>query len=89
MVKTYVPNQLLEEWFIKFLFPSIIEDVAKGGVMNEEQVIAHFQYLDPIYTQFGMLYVKIPNAPRPLNVAPSIPGKESHAADDIIGFVSL
>jgi len=34
MVKTYVPDQLLVEWFIKSLLPSIIEDVAKGGVVT-------------------------------------------------------
>ena len=40
MVKTFVPDQLLFEWFIKSLLPSITEDVAKGGVVTEEQVIA-------------------------------------------------
>ena len=50
MVKTYVPDQLVVEWFIKSLLPSITEDVAKGGVVTEEQVIAHAQYLDLIYT---------------------------------------
>jgi len=63
MVKTYVPDQHLAEWFIKSLFPSIIEDVVKGGVVTEEQVIARTQYLDLIYTQSNMLYNKIPNAP--------------------------
>ena len=60
MVKTYVPNQLLAEWFIKSLLPSITEDVAKGGVVTEEQVIARAQYLDLIYTQSGTLCDKIP-----------------------------
>ena len=55
MVKTYVPDQLLAEWFIKSLLPSIIEDVAKGGVVTEEKVISHAQYLDLIYTQSGTL----------------------------------
>ena len=50
MVKTYVPDQLLVEWFIKSLLPSITEGVAKGGVVTEEQVISHAQYLDLIYT---------------------------------------
>jgi len=36
MVKTYVPDQLLAEWFIKSLLPSITEDVAKGGVVTKE-----------------------------------------------------
>ena len=40
MVKTFVSYQLLAEWFIKSLLPSITEDVAKGGIITEEQVIA-------------------------------------------------
>ena len=50
MVKMYVPDQCLAEWFIKSLLPSITEHVAKGGVVTEEQVITHVQYLDLIYT---------------------------------------
>ena len=62
MVKTFVPDQLLVEWFIKSLLPSITKDVAKGGIITKEKFIAHEQYLDLIYTQSGMLYEKIPNA---------------------------
>ena len=50
MVKTYVFDQILAEWFINSLLPSITEDVEKGGVVTEEQVIARAQYLDLIYT---------------------------------------
>ena len=63
IVKTFVLDQLLAEWFIKYLLPSITKDVAKGGVVREEKVIARAQYLDLIYTQSSTLYVKIPNAP--------------------------
>ena len=35
MVKTFVPDQLLAEWFIKSLLPYITKDVAKGGVVIE------------------------------------------------------
>lgn len=35
IVKIFVPDQLLFEWFIKSLLPSITEDVAKGGVVTE------------------------------------------------------
>jgi len=65
MVKTYVPDKILVEWFIKSLLPSITEDVAKGGVATEEQVNAHAQYLVLIYTQSGTLHDKFPDAPRP------------------------
>lgn len=87
MVKTYVPDQLLAEWFIKSLLPSITEDVAKGGVVTEEQVIACAQYLDLIYTQSGTLYDKIPDAPRPefLVLPPPKSNNDSHVDDGVVG----
>jgi hypothetical protein len=87
MVKTYVPDQLLAEWFIKSLLPAITEDVAKGGVVTEEQVIARAQYLDLVYTQSGTLYDKIPDAPRPEFSIPPPPksNSDSHAGDGVIG----
>jgi len=90
MVKTYVPDKLLAEWFIKYLLPSIIENVAKGGVITEEQVISYAQYLDLIYTQSGMLYDKIPHAPH-LNqsIPPPSSNRDSHAGDGVIGSLSM
>ena len=87
MVKTFVPDQLLTEWFIKSLLPSITEDVAKGGIVTEEKVITRAQYLDLIYTQSRMLYEKIPNAPRSNFTVPP-PSKDSHAGDAMIGTES-
>lgn len=34
-----------------------------GGAITEEQAIAHAQYLDLVYSQYGTLYDLIPNAP--------------------------
>ena len=89
MVKTYVPDQVLVEWFIKSLLPSITEDVEKGRVVTEEQVIAHVKYLDLIYTQSGTLYNKIPNAPRLEFFIPPPPksNNDSHAGDGVIGTI--
>ena len=88
MVKTFVPDQILAEWFIKSLLPSITEDVAKGVVIKE-QVIAHAQYLDLIYTQSSTLYDKITNAPRPsFIVPPPRSSKDSHVDDGVIGSSS-
>ena len=87
MVKTFVPDHLLAEWFITSFLPSIIEDVAKGGVVTEEQVIARAQYLDLIYTQSSMLYEKIPNTLRSNFTIPP-PSKDSHADDGMIGTAS-
>lgn len=76
--------------FIKSLLPSIVEDVAKGGVFTEEQVISRAQYLDLIYTQFGMLYDKIPDTPTPeFSVPPPLKSnRDSHVDDGAIAASS-
>lgn len=91
MVKTFVPDQLLVECFIKSLLPSITEDVAKGGVVAKEQVIACAQYLDLIYTQSGTLYEKIPDDSRPEFSIPPPPksNRNTHADDGVIGTSSI
>ena len=90
-MKTYVPDQLLAEWFIKSLLPAITEDVAKGGVVTDEKVIARAQYLDLVYTQSGTLYDKIPDAPRPEFSIPPPPksNNESHTGDGMIGTTNV
>lgn len=88
MVKTYVLDQLLVEWSIKSLFPSITKNVAKCKVVTEEKVITRAQYLDLIYTQYGTLCENIKYALIPSNIVPHTPGKESHAIDGIIGSAS-
>jgi len=85
LVKTFVHNQFLVEWFISSLLPSITGDVAKGGVVTEERVISHAQCLDLIYTQSNMLYDKIPNSLQPSNTVPQPPSKESHFVNGMIG----
>ena len=42
-MKVFIPDQILVKWFIKSLLPKITEDVAKAGVVIEEQVIAQAQ----------------------------------------------
>ena len=68
--------------------PSITEDVAKVGVVTEEQVIARAQYLDLIYTQSGMLYEKIPDTPRLEFSIPPPPksNRDSPADDGVFGI---
>ena len=63
------------ECFFKSLLAPITEDVAKGGVVTEEKVIPHAQYLYLVYTQSDMLCDNIPKAPRPSNIVPPPPSK--------------
>ena len=63
--------------------------MAKEGVVTEEQVIAHAQYLDLIYTHSSMLYDKILDAPRPkFSIPPPKSNKDSHAGNGVIGTTS-
>lgn len=64
LVKVFIPEQILAEWFVKSLLPKITEDVAKAGVVTEDQVIAQAQYLDLVYTQSGTLHEKIRDLPK-------------------------
>ena len=63
----------------------------KGGVITEEKVIARAQYLDLIYSQSGMLYDKIPDAPRLEFFVPPPPksNNDSHAGDGVIGTIDM
>ena len=86
LVKVFIPDQILAEWFVKSLLPKITEDVAKAGVVTEEQAISQAQYLDLVYMQSGTLHEKIPDLPKQnqITVAPS----GSLAADGMIGTVN-
>ena len=55
LVKVFILDQIFVEWFIKSLLPNITEDVAKGGVVTEEEVIAQARYLDLVYIQSSTL----------------------------------
>jgi hypothetical protein len=85
LIKATIPDQLLVEWFTKSLLPPIARDVAMGGVVTEEEAIAHAQYLDLVYSQSGTLYELIPNAPR-TSTDPSKPSSTAHS-DGVIGSI--
>ena len=50
MIKTPIPDQLLDYLFTKSLFPPIARDVAMGGAITKEQGISRDQYLDLVYS---------------------------------------
>ena len=56
MIKTYILDKLLIEWFTKSLLSPISNHVAMVRVATEEQAIMHSQHLDLIYSQLGTLY---------------------------------
>ena len=60
-VKESLNNKTMD-WFVKFLFPYIVKDVALLGVTTEEEVIVRAQQLDLVYSQSRVLYDILPNA---------------------------
>ena len=83
LIKATIPPEFLLEWFLKSLFPYISKDVSTSGVMNEEEAILKAQQLDLIYSQSGILYEIIPEAPRPThNSEKPKPGPH---ADGVVG----
>ena len=65
LIKAPIPEQLLADWFTKYLLPPITWDVGIGGVITEEQAISSTQYLDLVYFQSKTFYGLIPQSPRP------------------------
>ena len=63
LIKAFILPEFLLEWFLKSLLPSIAKDVSTSEVQNEEQAIFRVQELHLIYSQSGLLYEIIPNAP--------------------------
>ena len=56
-----------------------------GGAITEEKAISRSQYLDLVYSQSGMLYDLIPQAPLP-SIDPSKPPAET-LVDGIVGSI--
>jgi hypothetical protein len=63
LIKVSVPPTFLLEWFLKSLFPQLSKDVTTSGVFSEEDAIMRAQQLELIYSQSGLLYEILPNAP--------------------------
>lgn len=84
--KTFILDSLLVERFFKYLLPDITKDVSKGGIITKEKSVASTQYLGFVYTQLGILYQNITNAPWTSHISPPPTSKESHVADSMIDF---
>jgi hypothetical protein len=64
LIKVSVPPAFLLEWFLKSLVPQLSKDVATSGVFSKEDIIMRVQQFELIYSQSGLLYNILPNAPR-------------------------
>jgi hypothetical protein len=64
LIKVPVPLAFMLEWFLKSLVPQLSKDVTMSGVFSEEDTIMRSQQLELIYTQSGLLYKVLPDAPR-------------------------
>jgi hypothetical protein len=63
LIKVPVPPAFLLEWLLKSLVPQLSKDVATSGVFSEEDAIMRDQQFELIYSQSGLLYNILPNAP--------------------------
>jgi len=59
-----------------------------GGCVNEEQAIAHAQYLDLVYSQSGTLYDVLPDAHRPSSDLMTYNSPTGPPVDGVIGSVT-
>ena len=88
LIKFNIFDQLLTEWFTKSFIAPISRDIAVGGCVTEEQVIARAQYLDLVYSQCGTLYELLPNSPRPSSNPAASKSLAVPPVDGVIGSVS-
>jgi hypothetical protein len=64
LIKVAVPPKFLLEWFLKSLVPQLSKDVATSGVFFEEDAIMRAQQFELIYSQSGLLYNILSDAPQ-------------------------
>ena len=86
LIKATIPPEFLLECYLKSLFPYISKDISTSGVTNEEEAILRTQQLDLIYSQSGILYEIIPEAPRPTHNAEK--PKPGLHVDGVVGSVN-
>lgn len=88
LIKFYIPDQLLIEWFTKTFANHIAKDITMGGTITEEQAIAHAQYLDLDYSESCTLYDIFSDALHPSSQSIASKYSVKPPADDVIGSIS-
>jgi hypothetical protein len=83
LIKVPVPPAFLLEWFLNSLVPQLSKDVATSGVFSEEEAIMRAQQFELIYSQSGLLYQILPEAPR--SILDKTRQRAGPHADGIVG----
>jgi hypothetical protein len=84
LIKVPVPPAFLLEWFLKSLVSQLSKDVATSGVFSEEDAIMRAQQFELIYSQSGLLYNILPDAPR--SILDKTRQRAGPHADGIVGL---
>ena len=85
LIKAPILDQLLADWFTKYLFPPITQDVAMGSAVTKEHAISRAQYLELVYSHSRTLYDLIPQAPHPTTDLAKPPAEVP--VDGIVGSI--
>jgi hypothetical protein len=85
LIKVPVPPAFLLEWFFKSLVPQLSKDVTTSGVFFEEDAIMRAQHFELIYSQSGLLYNILSDAPR--SILDKTRQRARPHADGIVGSV--
>ena len=88
LINFKIPDELLTEWFKKSFVNKISKCIAMGGCLTKDQAIARAQYLNLVYSQSGMLYEMLHDAPRPSSDLEASKSPNVPPVDDVIGSVS-
>jgi hypothetical protein len=83
LIKVPVPPAFLLEWFLKSLVPQLSKDVATSRVFYEEDSILRDQQFELIYSQSGLLYNILPDAPH--SILDKTRQRAGPHADGIVG----
>ena len=87
LIKVPVPPAFLIEWFLKSLVPQLSKDVVTSGVFSKEDAIMRDQQLELIYSQSGLLYEILPDAP--CSILDKTRQRVGPHADGIVGLAQI
>jgi hypothetical protein len=83
LIKVPVPPAFLLEWFLKSLVPQLSKDVVTSIFFSEEDAIMRAQQFELIYSQSGLLYNILLDAPR--SILDKTRQRAGPHADGIVG----